>query len=667
MSLLTDTTTKKVTPPSLLEFVPIEITTLHNLATDCLHLSMHFFHPIQQSAQQIYHTALPLSPTSSYLQRSCLQSVTDDQLSHVTAFIGAPSTWGLLLRTIDIRPRQLTCITTSGQEIIAGCGDIVNIYDAVTGVLQQSLFPSKAVRKIQASPDGSTLFFAHSSSVTMWDVQTGGLIHTFATGPEVNDIAVSTTGDHVTCGSSDGSVRFWNTRTKKEGKRCGDGQSVVTICWLSPRKFVVATQNSLYIRDVTTDKTLCSLSIPDRVWGMVSLQGEDGFLVGTSQSGSGISRELYALELISSRDQEPLDEERPTVNPGWPVDRKLYRGERLLTHLERLTRPTIVGDDIACITPPSGVQSFNTESYDWTNKPPLLDAATSVAVSLNRNLVAQTKDSIQIFSIDVLASREVRNEVRPSQIYSLGKKHILCVLQPTRDLALLELETLRALHPGDDTLPFGPFPYQTLSARATFGPGLVAKLDILTALWTWQSGGSLPTEFEVSDEDTSRPLYGLSPACTKVVTVSSWPTLYVHDAKDRTELAQRSLRDDILESGKVYDLTFDSDTRLYLKINGPGWHVQIPYEIIPSSHPYPYPYDIIKGEPVPLPEPRAAPPYTLDANCEWVLDKDSRRICWISPGNVRRGNGGHFWVGSSLVMVGDDGVVRKVSFKEPDC
>jgi len=26
----------------------------------------------------------------------------------------------------------------------------------------------------------------------------------------------------------------------------------------------------------------------------------------------------------------------------------------------------------------------------------------------------------------------------------------------------------------------------------------------------------------------------------------------------------------------------------------------------------------------------------------------------------------HFWAGSSLAIVGDDGVVRKLSFKEPD-
>ena len=111
------------------------ITTLHSHATDCLRLSMHFFHPIQQCAQQIYHTALPLSPTSSWLYKSCLQSVVDNQLSPVTAFSGAPDTWGLLLRTIDVQPRKLTCIATSFQRIIAACGAIVNVYDAVTGVL----------------------------------------------------------------------------------------------------------------------------------------------------------------------------------------------------------------------------------------------------------------------------------------------------------------------------------------------------------------------------------------------------------------------------------------------------------------------------------------------------------------------------------------------------
>lgn len=206
------------------------ITLLYDLATDCLRLSMYFFHPIQQCAQQVYHSALPLSPISSQLRKYSLQSVIDNQLSHVAAFSGAPDNWGLLLRTIDVRPRQITCIATSIQRIVAVCENIVNIYNAVTGVPIQSLYVPETVIKIQGSPDGSILFFSHSYSVTMWDVQTGGLIHTFATQSEINDIAVSTTGDHITCGLSDGSIVFWNIHTKEEGKYPGDGQPVVTIC-----------------------------------------------------------------------------------------------------------------------------------------------------------------------------------------------------------------------------------------------------------------------------------------------------------------------------------------------------------------------------------------------------------------------------------------------------
>ena len=625
---------------------------------------MHFFHPIQQCAEQIYHTALPLSPTSSQLQGSSLENITNVQLSHVTAFIGAPESWGLLLRTIDIRPSQLTCITASGQGIIAACGDIVNIYDAVTGVLQQSLSASETVTKIQASPDGFTLFFAHSSSVTMWDIQTGGLIHTFTTHSKVNDIAVSTSGNHIACGSSNGSVKFWNTHTKVEGKGFGNGQPVVTICWLSPQKLAVATQNCLYIRGITAGEILDNLSIPDRVWGMAYLADNSEFLVGTSRPGSEVAQELYSLETVSQRRPEPLEKRRSMVDRGRLARRKMYWGRRSPMHHGQLSHLMAVGKEIVCITPPSGVQSLSTESYDWNSKPPLLDTAKSVAVSLNRNLVVQTEDSIQIFSVDVLKSQETHNDVRPSYVYPLGKKYILCVLQPNRHLTLLDSETLQELRPEDETLPFVPFG-ASLQGRSPPCPGLVAKFSVWETIRAWRLGTPVPERFGVVDEQNT--LYGLSPACTTEVTFYRYDLegcgiIGLRDAKHGNLLATLDVS---FGGDEVYDITFDSETRFYLKIDGPGQHVQIPYDISPSSGPSQH--EITEGEPVPLSEPRETPPYTLDANCEWVLDPKSRKICWISSGNVRRGDGGHFWDGLSLIMVGDDGVVRKVSFKDPGC
>jgi hypothetical protein len=600
---------------------------------------MHFFHPIQQCAQQVYHTALPLSPTSSQLRNSCLQSVADNHLSCVTTFSGAPDTWGSLLRTINIRPRQLTRIATSAQRIVAACEDIVDIYDAVTFVLRQSLRAPETVTKILSSLDGSTLFFAHSYSITMWDVQTGGLTHNFTTQSEVTDIAISTTGDHIACGSSDGPVAFWNIHTKEEGKGFGGGQPVAVIHWISPQELVVGSHGSVYTHNIDTGESLKNFSISGRLQGMVySPTGEGDFLVGTSQPGKGANQELCTLEIIKKMEGLP-----------WKLSRRTTLERPPRVDIE-LLHPTLVRGRIACITPPSGVQLLDAYSYNWTNNPPLLDAATSVAVSLNRNLVAQTKDSIQIFSLDVLKSGEARNDVRPSHIYPLGERYIICLLQPTRRLTLLELETLQELRPNDSTLPLQVL-LENLSPStgAPFVHGFVAEFGVSVVIQAWQSGTPLPKWTESVDEDP--PLSGLSPDA--------------EDAKDGTVRANLVRGGDDVETGEVYDVAFDSQTESHLKLDGTGRRVQISHNTIASpseSHSH----TITKGGPESLSEPQKTPPYTLDTNCEWVVDVESRKICWISPGNVRRGNGGHFWAGLSLVMVGDDGVVRKLSFREPD-
>ena len=618
-------------------------TPLHNLATDCLRLSMHFFHPIQQCAQQVYHTAIPLSPSSSHMHKSHLQSVIDHQLSHIVAYSGAPSTWGLILRTINLRPRQLTCITTSAQRIIAACEEIVNIYDAVTFILQQSLCASAAVTKIQDSPDGSVLFFAHSLSITMWDVQTGGLIHTFTTQSGINDIAISETGDHIACGSSDGSVTFWNVSTRVEGKDFGDCSPVVKIHWLSPLELTVATQSSVYVYNITAGRTSNKPFNSTSVWGMVYLD-QHKYLVGTSWPGEE-DQEMCTFEPIEHTQGRLCREPWKAPSP---------------MSLGKLMDPTVAGNKIVCITPPSGVQLFDIKSYYRTNNPPLLDAATSVAVSLGRNLVVQTKDSIQIFSLDVLTSGENHRNIHLSHIYPLGEKYIICVLQPNRHLTLLDLETLR--EPNESTLP----PRSSLINQLSSAHGLVAEFGISAIAQAWESGTALPEWTETIEEDA--PLSGLSPNRIWVVAIYGPPRreLHVKDAKDGIVLANLSLEDDNFGTGEVYDITFDSETRFYLKVDGPGWRIKIPHDVIPSSTGR-YLYTVVRGEPVPLSEPRKTPPYTLDASCEWVIDSESRKICWISPGSIRRGNGGRFWAGLSLIMVGDDGVVRKLSLKEPDC
>jgi hypothetical protein len=628
------------------------ITPLHHLATDCLRLSMYFFHLIQQCAQQIYHTALPVSRTYSQPDKPCLWSVAGNQPSLVTAFIGAPDTWGSLLRTIDLRPRSLMCIGTSAHGIIAAFTDIVDIYDAVTFVLRQSLRTPKSVAGIQASPDGSTLFFNHFCSVTMWDVQTGGLTHTFTTRFPIFNIAVSTTGDHLAVSTtrdpagitlSNSFVVFWNNHTKKEVRFSGNPEPIVAICWMSPLELAVATTTTVYTHNITTGETSHKLSIPGGILGMVYLGDEGEVLVGTWSLGLGVHRG-YSFFKFDKFGKSRL---WGALNPSAPRTMRLPWKQ---------WKPTLAGEAVVWVDD-ERVQSFNHRSMKWTENPPLLDDARSVVVSLNRNLVVHTAHSIQILSLDVLTSGKAHNNVRTSHVHPLGEKHIVCLLEPNRHLTILDLETLQELCPDNNTsLLQSLLKNQSSSAR-----GFVAKFGISAVMQMWQSGTPLPGWRVGTGEDT--PIGVSSPNCTRFVTYNGTLIfeLLVRDAKDGTLLARGGY-----SSGKVYDVAFDSETRFHLKIDGLGGHVQIPHDIIASpsdgcSH------TIIKGEPVPLSEPRKTPPYTLDENCEWVVDAESRKIFWVSPGNVRMGNGGHFWVGLSLVMVGDDGVVRKLTFKEPDC
>ena len=88
----------------------------------------------------------------------------------------------------------------------------------------------------------------------------------------------------------------------------------------------------------------------------------------------------------------------------------------------------------------------------------------------------------------------------------------------------------------------------------------------------------------------------------------------------------------------------------------------------PSSTPWPpstplsrVEIEEVQGEEI-LPVFRS---YSLDDSLEWVVDAKSRRVCWLPPGYVTGIEDGHFFVGSSLVIAGQDGIVRKLTFREP--
>jgi len=395
---------------------------------------------------------------------------------------------------------------------------------------------------------------------------------------------------------------------------------------------------------------------------MVYLDDEGVFLIGTSQPSLGVGQEECSFVTVKYMQNKS--------GPGEPesseFDGEFIHVQQSSAHSGQLSSPMVIQKKVACITPANGVQLFDTSSNNWVNSPLLLGVAISVAFLPGRNFAVQTKDSIQIFHINTLTSDKVHDNVHLSHVYPLGQNHIICVLQSTRDLTLLKLDTLQELHPDDNTLLLESLlTDQSASPHRLFGCGLAAEFGVSKVIEMWQSGTPLPSHTEATEEDA--PLCGWSPEHTLVVKVYSSPQwkLHIEVPKDGITLASLTLEGGTLGVGDIYDIIFDSETRFHLKIDGPGWHIRIPHDTIPLPSGG-YSHTVTKGEPVSLLEPREKPPYTLDPNCEWVLDVKSRKVCWISPGDIRRGNGGHFWAGPSLVMVGGDGIVRKVTLKDPD-
>ena len=151
-------------------------------------------------------------------------------------------------------------MTTIGQgstaSIVAVCDDgTVHIQDSDTGVLRLSLRPEFPILEMTGLPDGSLLVCTHKGhpSITLWDIQTGGLVHTFILKGEAKGTAVSLTGRYLACNTSRTTVSVWETASRAQtpvpfGKFKGHNP-----CWLAPEELIMVRDwTSVYIRNVLT-------------------------------------------------------------------------------------------------------------------------------------------------------------------------------------------------------------------------------------------------------------------------------------------------------------------------------------------------------------------------------------------------------------------------------
>ena len=629
----------------ILTQVHVPTSHLRSLAEDCLRFTMHFFRGIQQSASHIYHSALPLSPESSTFRSRALGT------HKITEFHGRPNAWGIILRTITATSKRVTCMTTFGHKIAGAYDDdTVAIYDSVTGVLQLSLNPGNPVQAIRGSPGGSILFCAQKTpSITVWDIQTGGLIHTFILDRNPEDIAVSLGGRYLACGLPDGSVKVWVVTNKMEGAAIWKSSSATRFCWLKPEEqLAVSTGASALVWDIVAGTLLHSFTIRYPIHHMVySRKFNRLAMVTTSESGL-----RNAVEIVN-------------FQPGTTTT--INHAQRDLTcfAFSQTAEQLVFGKKTG------GLRLFNFPTQRWGNiEHP--DAIKSVSPLPNGTVVAHFAGSgVQLLSLDGgHATSQRLDTISALHLHSLDQEKIIAILSASRNcIVLLEAAELSQLLqipvPKTHTSPID----HTHVFCASIGNRMAvcyfeASRKYHMQLWRWGPRGKGPGLAWTVEIGGSPSIGGISPSGVRIVTfynagnqtcVCAWNTFGELEARLRVDPIH------------PLDITFGSNTLFY------SYHdtYRVPYvltipdrSVPPTPSPEPTtPRHLSAHYPMPLID-RSQGRYDVDDAHEWVVS-NSKRICWIPPVYIGSVQPSYCWAGSSLFMAGQDGTLRRLTFQGP--
>ena len=536
------------------------------------------------------------------------------------------------MRTITASYEPAACITIFGQKIAIACDDgTVAIYESATGVLELSLNPTGPVSAMKGSQDGSLLFCAHQRpSVTLWDIQTGGLIHTFALEQNARDIAVSSKDLYLACAFPDSTVKIWEVPTKVECAPIGDGLEVTHICWLDPKEQLAVTiRGSVQIWDVASARVLHRFTMLDPTIRGIAYSQELGELVilTTSRTGS-------AVNIIDPHQGSP------SVPHG--IRRSIYCFALSLT-----TNQLVCGTEIP------GLEVFNISTQHWWHfKYP--GRITFVSFLPNGTVVAEVAGSgIQVLNLDEGRIASQQPTIPALAVHTFDKKNeIIAVTPTTRDrIVLLELATMSRLLtiPVQESHHINPDPVNILCASLE---------DNVAVCWrgSWFRGlmqlwGFHDEHPKWSVEVLSRPsICGTSPSGRLVVAYVArlqGGSVSVRDGLNGALIAWQEV-DDVLP----LDITFESQTRFCFHHGTYRKTYRVSCILAPEIRPL--------GR-LPLGK-ESQKEYHVDETLGWVIDSGSRRICWIPPGYIGSVKTSYCWAGSSLVMAGQDGMLRKLTF-----
>jgi len=181
---------------------------------DSQRILLEYFDIIHNSPSQLYHSALPLSPSSSLLHKFYSAEFSRG----VKVVKRLPEEWGVCSRTVLSKYSPLAISYWNNTIAVGSTHRDIIILDAITGSQIAVLSGhGNQVNSVAFSPDGTLLVSGgNDRTVQLWDVQTGGVIKKFH-GHNSRVCSVSISADHtmIVSGSGDHTVRLWNIQMGK--------------------------------------------------------------------------------------------------------------------------------------------------------------------------------------------------------------------------------------------------------------------------------------------------------------------------------------------------------------------------------------------------------------------------------------------------------------------
>ena len=543
------------------------------------------------------------------------------------------------MRTIKASSGRFMCMTTFGHRIAAACDDgTMGIYDLVTGALRLSLSPGGPVRAVGGSPDGSVLFCAHQEPfITMWDIQSGGLIHTFDLGVPVECIAVCSEGRYLACGLSDGAVKILDVANKTDVTTSGRGPPVTHLCWLEQdEELVVVRETSAHVLDVTARTVLRSFTIQGRICGVVYAQKLNKFAIAsTSDTKSTIT----------------------VIDPRTGTQFTTTTSQRISC----LAFSQVTGEFV-CGAETPGLELFIVPAGSWRafGHPATI---TSISVLSSGTAIANVAGSgIQLLSLDEGHAPPQYPTTSTLAMRTFDEGKLIALLPTTRDhIKLIKSATMSPLL----TIPARTWPIPT-----DLPPILCASLGHRiavcyfedrrkTRLELWRFGGEAP---EWATEAPGLGLVGgISPDGSRLVVIEGDGSFFIvrlFRTGDGTCIGELNGDGPWCRNSNL-KIEFESEDRFSFDHD----HDRIHFIISQSTSSSPnHPYSIRLGAPSLAKQPRRF--YNVADGREWVTGS-SERICWIPPGYIGSANRSYGWAGDTLIMSGDDGVLRKITFRNP--